>query len=278
MRTLFLVLIAGMCFTAAATAQRQTALYIDNGSGAFTKLTAPGGGGTLSLPSSGTLLTSGSTIGGTTVWNGSIIGSAYGGTGLNTSATAIGSLLYTSAAGTWSTLAPGTATYVLTSNGAGSAPTWQAAGGSFLPLSGGTMSGAINMGSNSITAASALALNTNVSGTPGVGTMYRDNVPIAWGVINTDGTLASAFGCSFTGTYVPGWGKGTSLLVTNWSSYTVITVVCSWALTPGQIPSTTVGGWYLGGSWDGTYINIESDNGTSAASFPAKISFVAYGR
>ncbi|HET6402244.1 MAG TPA: hypothetical protein VFH95_12715 [Candidatus Kapabacteria bacterium] len=34
---------------------RQTALYIDNGFGAFTKLTATGAGGTLNLPSSGTL-------------------------------------------------------------------------------------------------------------------------------------------------------------------------------------------------------------------------------
>jgi len=58
MRKLILVLIAGMCFTVSASAQRQQALYIDNGSGAFTKITATGAGGTLNLPSSGSLLSS----------------------------------------------------------------------------------------------------------------------------------------------------------------------------------------------------------------------------
>ncbi|MBS1902257.1 MAG: hypothetical protein JSS75_00960 [Bacteroidetes bacterium] len=49
---------------------------------------------------------------------------ANGGTGLNTSATATGSLLYTSSAGTWSTLSPGANTNVLTL--VGGVPTWQA--------------------------------------------------------------------------------------------------------------------------------------------------------
>jgi hypothetical protein len=57
MRKLILVLIAGVCLTLTANAQRQQALYIDNGSGVFTKITATGAGGTLNLPSAGTLLT-----------------------------------------------------------------------------------------------------------------------------------------------------------------------------------------------------------------------------
>jgi hypothetical protein len=48
-----------VCFSLSSNAQRQTALYIDNGGGLFTKLTATGGGGTLNLPSSGSLLSSG---------------------------------------------------------------------------------------------------------------------------------------------------------------------------------------------------------------------------
>ena len=46
---------------------RQTELYLDNGSGGVTTITATGGPGTLNLPSSGSLLSSGSgqTISGT---------------------------------------------------------------------------------------------------------------------------------------------------------------------------------------------------------------------
>ncbi len=57
MRKLILVLIAGMFFTASANAQRQTKLYVDNGSGTFTSISSVGQGGTITLPSSGTLLT-----------------------------------------------------------------------------------------------------------------------------------------------------------------------------------------------------------------------------
>jgi len=56
-----------MSFSVSSFAQRQTMLYIDNGSGGFTKITATGGPGTLNLPSSGTLLSndSGQVIAGT---------------------------------------------------------------------------------------------------------------------------------------------------------------------------------------------------------------------
>jgi len=161
-RVATIVALAFCFFSSRTNAQiRQTKLYIDNGSGGFTTLTAPSGPGTLILPSSGTVLTTSSTntitsLGmiGTGTWQASIIGPAYGGTGLNTSATATGNLLYTSSAGTWSALAPGASTYVLTSNGTSSAPTWQA------PSGGGS------------------------------------GAAVAWGWINSDGTIARSYGVS----------------------------------------------------------------------------------
>jgi hypothetical protein len=120
------------CFSAAASAQRQTELYIDNGFGTFTTISTPGNGGSVILPASGTLLTTsgGGTISGGALWNGSIIGPAYGGVGIDLSTASIGSLLYVpTTAGTWDTLPAGNSTYVLTSNGPNTAPTWQAASG-----------------------------------------------------------------------------------------------------------------------------------------------------
>lgn len=59
----------------------------------------------------------------TGVWNGTAIGSIYGGTGQTT--VAIGDLLVGTGVNTWGKLTAGTAAYVLTSNGAGVAPSWQ---------------------------------------------------------------------------------------------------------------------------------------------------------
>jgi len=64
---------------------------------------------------------------GTGTWSATTIGPTVGGTGLTTYTT--GDILYASAANTLSALAAGTATYVLTSNGPGVAPSWQAATG-----------------------------------------------------------------------------------------------------------------------------------------------------
>lgn len=60
-------------------------------------------------------------------WQATKVAEAYGGTNQTTYTT--GDLLYASASNTLSKLAAGTATYVLTSNGAGVAPSWQAASG-----------------------------------------------------------------------------------------------------------------------------------------------------
>lgn len=57
-------------------------------------------------------------------WQGSIIGSTYGGTGANMVTASTGSIPYFAHVGTMSALAPGTATYLLQTNGASSAPSW----------------------------------------------------------------------------------------------------------------------------------------------------------
>ncbi|MBI3098564.1 MAG: hypothetical protein HYY93_10035 [Planctomycetes bacterium] len=57
-------------------------------------------------------------------WQANAIGAAYGGTGITSYTT--GDLLYASAATTLSKLSAGTSGYVLTANGAGVAPSWQA--------------------------------------------------------------------------------------------------------------------------------------------------------
>jgi hypothetical protein len=63
MRKLILVLIAGICFTASASAQRQTKLYIDDGNGNFSILSAAPGGGALTLPGSTLAFPSANAIG-----------------------------------------------------------------------------------------------------------------------------------------------------------------------------------------------------------------------
>ncbi len=62
-------------------------------------------------------------------WKGTAIGTQYGGTGQDWSAVAQGSVPYFSGTGSMATLAPGTAGYVLTTQGAGANPTWTEASG-----------------------------------------------------------------------------------------------------------------------------------------------------
>ncbi len=61
----------------------------------------------------------------TGTWQGTVVGVAYGGTGL--ASYTVGDLLYASGATTLAKLAAGTSTHILTSNGPGVAPSWQAA-------------------------------------------------------------------------------------------------------------------------------------------------------
>jgi len=63
-----------------------------------------------------------------------LVAPAFGGTGLDTSATTMGSMLYTGGLGTWRTLDPGADSQVLTL--AGGVPTWANGAGFALPYSG----------------------------------------------------------------------------------------------------------------------------------------------
>lgn len=99
----------------------------------------------------------------TGTWNGTAIGAIYGGTGQTTVTT--GDLLYGSAANTWSKLAAGTSTHVLTSNGAGVAPSWQAAGGgSGWSLTGNSIDSATNFLGTTNAHALKIRVNNILSG------------------------------------------------------------------------------------------------------------------
>ena len=97
-----------------------------NGTDAST--VAFGTGGTVAYTNVATL-SSLSSIGTVTVgtWNATAIGPIYGGTGLTSYTT--GDIIIASATNTLSKLAAVTSGYVLTSNGSGTAPSWQVAGG-----------------------------------------------------------------------------------------------------------------------------------------------------
>lgn len=105
-------------------------LLIASGASATTLASSATTGRTATLPDvSGTVVTTGNlsaitstgTIG-TGTWQGTPIGAQFGGTGLNTASTPRGSVLFTSAAGTWSTLPAGSDGQVLKL--AGGVPSW----------------------------------------------------------------------------------------------------------------------------------------------------------
>lgn len=75
----------------------------------------------------------------TGTWNASVVGAPYGGTGQ--SSYTVGDLLYASTTSALSKLAASTNGYVLTSNGAGTAPSWQAAAGGGMSIGGTVTSG-----------------------------------------------------------------------------------------------------------------------------------------
>jgi Chaperone of endosialidase len=113
-----------------------------------------------SLTSVGTIVTG--------TWNGTAIAAVNGGTGQTTYTT--GDLLYASSGSALSKLAASTSGLVLTSNGAGTAPTWQAvAGGAASTLTGTTL--ASNVVSSSLTSVGTL---TGLSVT-GLSTITRTN-------------------------------------------------------------------------------------------------------
>ncbi len=131
--------------------------------GAYSSITSNATAGrVVTLPdATGTVLTTGNMgaitqvgVIGSGTWNGSIIAPNYGGTGLNTSATPTGSLLYTSAAGAWATLGiSATPNDVLAVSGGG-VPVWTSAASTHNHL-GQAWSGAFSPGLSVTTTTSA---------------------------------------------------------------------------------------------------------------------------
>ncbi len=140
-RTALFAVIAFTLLASTSTAQvRQTALYLDDGSGHISIFSGATGGGSFTFPVGGGMLyTSGNSTSITAlgtissgVWQGTVVVPQYGGTGLATytpyallagGTTATGNLQQISGLGS--------SNQVLTSNGPSALPTWQnAAGGS----------------------------------------------------------------------------------------------------------------------------------------------------
>jgi hypothetical protein len=125
----------------------------------------------------------------TGTWNASPIGVAYGGTG-TTSLTANG-LLMGNGSGAVTAIAPGALNYVLTSNGVGTAPTWQSLGANFLPTAGGTMTG-------------QLAAFAGSASTPGLGFASDTST----GIYKSS---AGVLGFAASGTSLGTWSNATGL-------------------------------------------------------------------
>jgi len=121
-----------------------TTYYIDNsGNAVFNtlniatttiskKLTVSAGGANITGGLTTDTLTSTTSTLGTVIsgtWNGTAIGTQWGGTGNNWSSIATGSLPYFISEGTMGTLGGATSTYVLQTNGIGTAPSWVALSG-----------------------------------------------------------------------------------------------------------------------------------------------------
>ncbi len=232
--SIYSFLAISILFLGSAHAQvRQTHLYIDDGTGHFSVLTAATGGGTITLPASGTLLTSGSTIGASTTWNGNLIGAAYGGTGLDITPATKGQLLYTSATGTWDTLNAGTANQVLTMNSSG-VPAWAAASG----------------GSSGITTFGYVydlsPVGQTVAG--GADVTFSNNGPLS-GVTHTAGTTsltvptAGTYDISFSVNTTAGVGAAIAIAVNgSVDASTNVNLLVATGLTSGHVMLTLTSG------------------------------------
>ena len=212
---------------------------------------------------------------GTGVWNGTTIGVAAGGTGA-TSLTQYSVLLGngTSAVGTVSGI--GTTGYVLTSNGAGSAPTWQATGAGSGVLSNIATANQTTVSSATGNVTIGLASNAVLPGTAGV-TLPQGNTAARAGVAGTmrfntqssvfegtsDGSTWDVFESSSTGVVSV---AGTAGYIT--CSPTTGSVVVNIDSTyVGQNSITTIGtittGTWNGNIITGTYGGTGVNNGSS---------------
>ncbi|MCI0340584.1 MAG: hypothetical protein L0216_05460 [Planctomycetales bacterium] len=216
----FMQLAAGQTNTGAKTFADATLLLRNAGGTASATFGASGitAARTVNLPdASGTVITTGNLTGITTVgtigagtWQGSVIAPAYGGTGLNTSATATGALLFTSAAGVWSTLAAGANGDLLTL--AGGVPSWASAtahshfGASWTGTGTGTSGLSVT---NSATTGVSTGLRGETASSAGYGVWGNNTATtgISPGVYGTSSSSSgrSIFGVTSTGTGV--WGE-----------------------------------------------------------------------
>jgi hypothetical protein len=175
-----------------------------NGTDAST--VAFGTGGTVAYTNVATL-SSLSSIGtvATGTWNATAIGAIYGGTGLTSYTT--GDIIVASATNTLSKLAAVTSGYVLTSNGAGTAPSWQVAGGgSSLPSQTGnagkllTTDGTSASWSSTLTGQLQLTLANNTA--TGGGQLYLNGATGNRIDFNLNGIAAPAFTTRSAGTKI----------------------------------------------------------------------------
>ena len=148
---------------------------------------------TLGSGVTGSSLTSVGTIG-TGVWQGTAIGAAYGGTGL--SSYTIGDILYASTTTALSKLSAGTSGYILTSGGAGVAPSWTApASVNASNLSGTTLNATIvNSSLTSVGTITSGTWNGSVIGAAYGGTGVANNAASTLTISGSFGTTLTVSG------------------------------------------------------------------------------------
>jgi hypothetical protein len=225
-----------------------------------------------------------------------------GGTGL--SSVAANNLLLGNGTNALSTLAPGTSGYVLTSNGAGAAPTWQAGGGGgggaptdayyLVSQANGTLSNEVNLGllsSGVLFSTVSSSVSTVSSITPGAsGTVLTSNgagsAP-TWqsaGSGSLGPTLTTINGLTIAaGDMLVGSGSNAMTNLAKGSNSTFLGVnssgVIGWNALPGILPNLgtvtgTTTGSLLVGNGSGTFTNfavsstanqVVSSNGTTLA-------------
>jgi hypothetical protein len=156
---------------------------------------------TLGSGVTGSSLTSVGTIG-TGVWQGTAVAAAYGGTGL--SSYTIGDILYASGSTALSKLSAGTSGYILTSGGAGVAPSWTAP----------AVVNAANLSGTTLNATIVTSSLTTV-GTIGTGTWQGSVIGAAYGGTGVSNNAASTL--TISGNF------GTTLTVSGTTAVTLPT-------------------------------------------------------
>lgn len=209
----------------------------------------------------------------TGLWQGSVIAAGYGGTGQSTFT--IGDILYASGTTTLSKLAAGTNGYVLTSNGPGSAPSWQASSGG-----GGTVT------SVGITGSDFTIVNTPITGSGNISltlATVNSNVGTFNNVtVNAKGLVTAASNVTYltnvTGYVTAGTGISISGSGTSGSPYVISsthgvlrTTASGTTITDAVLSGKTIELFYIGddvknSGWTFSGSTITLTDGTTLAS------------